>query len=287
MHLDWETTPLDGALLVAGQLSNDTPVDRRVRLENRLDGPVLPPRANGVPEAGWDENGYETVVPAGERVAVGYACPVLSTESPVTESPPTEPRVTEPPAELVANDRATADDAAEDTPLTLPAVVRRLGAAEPPRDAVPTRQFEADSVSARSVGDVGDVDDVDDACDVDPDVSQTTPRGKISGDPALALDDPVVTDADSPASDETPDAVSTWFSAVESRVGRAERLTSPSVATATATLAAAGGLGSVVDLQARVDVDAAHLRALAERAESLADRAESTDVSLRALRRLA
>lgn len=273
MQLDWETSSLDGVRLIAGRLSNDAPVDRRVRLENQLDGPVLPPRVDGVPEAGWDESGYETVVPAGERVAFGYACPTQSPESPVdppsTESSPTESTATEssppespptdPPVELVATDRATTGDADEDTPTSASAVVRRFGVARPPRDAVPARQFAAESV------------------------------GAMSDDDATSDDDGVTPDDDGETSTDgvTSDAVSAWFSAVERRVDRAERLTAPSVATATETLAAAGGLDRIDDLQPRVDADAAQLRTVAEQAESLADRAEATDVSLDALRRLA
>jgi hypothetical protein len=78
-----------------------------------------------------------------------------------------------------------------------------------------------------------------------------------------------------------------WLDSAERRIDRAERLTEPSVPTATAVLTEVGGLDAVERLQSAVDADAAQLRAVAERATALADRAERTDVALSALRKLA
>lgn len=76
MELEWSQRHKAGVALVSVRLRNETGLDRRVRLQNRLAGPVLPPRTEGVPEAGWDWDGVTVRVPAGETVALGYACPV-------------------------------------------------------------------------------------------------------------------------------------------------------------------------------------------------------------------
>lgn len=83
MELDWTTATVDGVTLVRVRLGNRRTVDRRVRLRNRLDGPVLPPRRQRAPEAGWDADGVSVVVPAESSVARGYACPAPDDEPPV------------------------------------------------------------------------------------------------------------------------------------------------------------------------------------------------------------
>ena len=83
MDIDWTQETRAGVTLVRARVRNDRATDRRVRLRNRLDGPVLPPRRNGTPEAGWDRDGVTTVVPAGGTVSLGYACPGPAREPPV------------------------------------------------------------------------------------------------------------------------------------------------------------------------------------------------------------
>jgi len=53
----------DGVTLVTVRLDG-AGVAQRVRLTNRLDGPVWPPRRRGVPAEGWNDDCFETVVPA-------------------------------------------------------------------------------------------------------------------------------------------------------------------------------------------------------------------------------
>jgi hypothetical protein len=121
MESDWTLTRIDGrddVALVTVELHNPSPVTRRVRVTNRLAGPLLPPRRAGVPESGWDEDGFTGVVPAGERIALGYACPAADAQ---------------PPVDVVDEGRA----AAEETETTAAAVVRGLDAARPPVDALP------------------------------------------------------------------------------------------------------------------------------------------------------
>ena len=92
--LDWETERTDGVTLVRLYVTSE--YRRRVRVENRLDGPVWPPRREGQPAAGWDGDAFEGVVTPGERLVAGYATPAQPTD---------------PPAEVVADDPADAETA--------------------------------------------------------------------------------------------------------------------------------------------------------------------------------
>jgi hypothetical protein len=87
---------------------------------------VVPPRRNGEPEAGWDREGVTTVVPAGEQLALGYACPAEAESPPVT-------------VEWVGDADGTERGA------TASGAMRRLGDARPPRavvggDSAPPRE---------------------------------------------------------------------------------------------------------------------------------------------------
>jgi len=126
MELDCETHRTDEVTLVTVRLENERATDRRVRLENRLDGPVLPPRRNGEPEVGWDRDGVTTVVPANTQEALGYACPAGPKSPPVG-------------IEWVGD----ADGTEQEAPVK--AAMRRLGDARPPRAVLgeehePTRE---------------------------------------------------------------------------------------------------------------------------------------------------
>jgi hypothetical protein len=68
------TTIVSGVTLVRVELRSTVDTDLRVRVANELDGPVLPPRREGVPAAGWDANGFRGIVPGSGRLGVGYAC---------------------------------------------------------------------------------------------------------------------------------------------------------------------------------------------------------------------
>jgi hypothetical protein len=121
MESDWSVTRLDGrddVALVTIELRNPSPVARRVRVENRLDGPVLPPRSAGVPDPEWDDDGFVGVVPAEGTRALGYATPAT----------PSRPAVT-----VVDEGRATG----QDDPSDASAAARELPGARPPVDAVP------------------------------------------------------------------------------------------------------------------------------------------------------
>lgn len=130
-RLDWHVTTAEGVTFVQVAVESDT--ERAVRIENCLSGPVWPPRAEGLPAPGWDEDGYEGTVPADRPLVLGYASPA-------------EP--TEPPVELV--DRGPPEDG-EDAP-TPRAVVHALGEAGPPRAAVPQIRVGADGAGVPENG---------------------------------------------------------------------------------------------------------------------------------------
>lgn len=124
MEHDARTTRTDGVTFVAVTVANDGSTPRRVRVENELDGPVWPPRTNGVPDEGWSEVGFETVLAPGERHGVGYATPAPPAD------PPVRVTATEVPAD--GDDGGTPDDG--DGNALDP--VRDLGDPRPPRDAL-------------------------------------------------------------------------------------------------------------------------------------------------------
>jgi hypothetical protein len=123
MESDWSVTPLDGrddVVLVTVDLRNPSPVDRRVRVTNRLDGPVLPPKRSGVPESGWDDDGFGGVVPADGRRSLGYACPAP---------------VKRPPVSVIDEGRDGGGASA-----TAAVAVRELGDPRPPGDSIPSER---------------------------------------------------------------------------------------------------------------------------------------------------
>jgi len=86
--LDWETDRTDGVTLVRLYVTAED--RRRVRIENRLDGPVWPPREEGQPAAGWDDDTFEGVVAPDHRLVAGYATPAQPADPPaevVTDEP--------------------------------------------------------------------------------------------------------------------------------------------------------------------------------------------------------
>jgi hypothetical protein len=120
MESDWSVTSLDGrddVTPVTVDLRNPSPVDRRVRVRNRLAGPVLPPRRGGVPDTGWDGDGFVGVVAAESRRSLGYACPATAERPPVS-----------------VVDEGRVDGDAGDPMAT---VLRELGDPRPPGDAIP------------------------------------------------------------------------------------------------------------------------------------------------------
>ena len=142
--LEWNVTRESGVTLVEAIVSREgTPVSRdpalSVTVESRLDGPVWPPRTDGVPVAGWSGDRFETTVPAGRPVAVGFASPAAPTD---------------PPVEIVDRRCGTVSSDGETDPSD---VLRALGDPAPPRDAVPApAPGDAERAPRETAGDADD-----------------------------------------------------------------------------------------------------------------------------------
>jgi hypothetical protein len=262
MELDWSVDREGDASLVGVRVRNDGAVPRRVRIESRLDSPVLPPRRGGVPESGWDAGGVTAVIDPGERASFGFA----ALADPV-----------DPPVEIASVEPAGADDGrttAENEPDLARAAVRDLESHRPPRRAV--AGAEAGDVVNDEGGDAETVDGEGDGVD-----GGTVDCEEGNGDAdRSAAPDP-------PPSAAGPDESDAWFAAVEARIERAERLAGADLATATAVVEEAGGLDAVEGLDERVAADAERLEAVRDRAAALAERAEESEVPIEALEALA
>ncbi|QKG92723.1 hypothetical protein HPS36_07620 [Halorubrum salinarum] len=281
MELDWSVDREGEASLVGVRVRNDGAVPRRVRIESRLDGPVLPPRRGGVPERGWDAGGVTAVIDPGERAAFGFAAVAEPVDPPV-EIAGVEPATAEP----NGDDAATGGDADR-----VRAAMRDLDSHRPPRQVVD---------GAAAVNGDGNVVDGDGSgsargSDSDEDETEQARSGDDAGsdDDADSIERAGEGDAERSATAESPpsaagaDGIDAWFAAVEDRVERAERLSGADLETATAAVQEAGGLDAVASLDERVATDAERLRAVRDRAAALAERAEASEVPTAALEDLA
>lgn len=122
VELDVQTERRDCVTFVAATVHNDASTARRLTLRTDC-RPVWPPRRQGVPAAGWCEDGVTLTVRPGRTTGVGFATP----------SAPDEPVLSV--AETVAVDGR--DGEPEHTEPTPEHVVRALGDPTPPTDAVP------------------------------------------------------------------------------------------------------------------------------------------------------
>jgi hypothetical protein len=276
-----------GITLVTGRIENpDRP--RRVRVENRLDGPVWPPRRRGVPAAGWSDACFECVLTAGETVALGYASPAPPTDPPlaVVETEPVDPEA--------VDDTFEPKSGVPSVDETPDGVVRELGSPRPPRDAVPVPDADEDPSVADSETNAAGTSQT--AEDTAPETAGK-PSGTARGTPSEPAEDlssgsgagtPNRRDGvETRPADSGPEAVEDWFAAVEARLDLADTLSGttrlPAVADA---LDRAGGLDGVRDTAERLDDDAEDLRRVADRASALADRAETATVPVEPIERL-
>ena len=194
--LEWSCERSDGVTLVSLVVGADRPC--RVRIENRLDGPVWPPRRRGRPVAGWDGDAFEGSVPADGRLTVGYATPA---------------RPADPPAEVVSTTPVEEDDesarlgvagpspAVDSTPA---GVVRELGDPLVPRDSVPIPEPDQADRSTTTA-------------------TRSTPGDGTGPESASAGDRP---GSDAPAESArvvVPGAVRAWLRDVEERLDAATR----------------------------------------------------------------
>ena len=270
MELDWTVEREGETSLVGFRLRNDGGVARRVRIESRLQAPVLPPRRGGVPEPGWDATGVTAVLDPGERAAFGFAA----------LAEPVEPPVEVASVEPAASDPDGGHAAAEEDDLAL-AAVRDLESHRPPRRAV--AEGEPADPDVGGCGDAGAAEEKGDAV-ARPADETDDPEGEKRAHESAP--DRSERDGATPTA-VTGDEVDAWFAAVEARIERAERLTDADLAGATAAVEEAGGLGAVEGLDARVAADAERLKAVRDRAAALAERAEASAVPTEALEALA
>lgn len=258
LEITVSTTTRSGVTLVHVELESTVDADLRVRIANGLDGPVLPPRPEGVPAAGWDAEGFRGVVPASGRLGVGYACPVSTPETrrSVDHGTTRERTDTEGESDAVSVELLGPADGAGAESASVEATIRSLGRARPPQDAVPVGVGARSPETTASDGTHRSADETD-AGPWATDATNTEPR----------------------AADAVPVAVADWFDGVESRVAVAERLTDASAEEATAVLAARGGVDALSGLPEAVAADEYALRAVAARADALADRAATTNAA--------
>ena len=270
MELSWTVDRAGDASLVRCRLRNDDAVPRRVRVESEFDAPVLPPRRAGVPADGWDANGVTLRVGRDERRGFGFATPAPPVDPPVeiADVEPIEPTASDGSVREVVGSAADGRDPGS-TPA---AALRELAEHRPPRAAV-DGDPEVDDRSEDTAA-------AGDARGSDRDRDEAESDDNADGGDDTEDDDDALARAD-------PGSVDDWFAAVESRIDRAERLTGADVATATEVVGDAGGVDPLADLDDRIDDDAERLRAVSERAASLAERAAETDVPVDALERLA
>ncbi|GAA0516265.1 hypothetical protein SAMN04488066_12519 [Halorubrum aquaticum] len=290
VDLSWSVEREDGVGFVACRVHNAAAVSRRVRVRNRTDATVLPPRRSGVPEGGWDAAGVTLRLESDERRAVGFAVVLPAGEE-----------VADPPVEITdASPIDDVDSPVDPSAATANAAVRSLGDHRPPRDAlVGSEPAERLGVVDGNAGN-GSTDDAASSSETDP-----TPSTEDDASTSPIEDDASTSLTDGDADDDTGGHVSRSdlegsrivsagaediddrLERAERRIERAERLTDADLATATDAVDRLGGVTAVATLAERVADDAATLRRLSERASSLAARAEGTDVPTEALERLA
>lgn len=250
MELDWETESVGGITLVSVRLTNERAVDRRVRLRNRLDGPVLPPRRQREPEAGWDRDGLTVIVPSERTVARGYACPAPNRE------PPVEIAAVSAPAEMTGTGEVVKD------------VIRDLGDARPPRAVLGEdpvfggREPRKRDQSRQNSGQPGSVKDRGSGPIEGTDQAESAPKAAL------------------------PPDFEDGLAPCRRRIETVEALGLASVSEATTLLDTNGGVVGVERLGKQLDDDAAALRTLAIEATALAVRARTATPPVDALRRL-
>ncbi len=254
----------DGVTLVTVHL-RDITGPTRVTVRNCLDGPVWPPRSEGLPEAGWTASGFSGVLTPGSH-ALGYATPARP------ESPPAEL------ADAVPVPEAETGEARSTSPAD---VVRELGDPSPPADAVPAAQSSPPEPTAHSE-DGGSGPTVERA-------KSPTPAAPVAGEhggPGDRRAGSPDTDAEDVHTAGLPPALGPWLAEMERRTDTAETLAAAeTLPEATRAVHEVGGLAEV---RALADAgDEAQLRRLARRARRLADRRAGARIPVETLAALA
>ena len=301
--VETDATRLDGVVLVTCRLHNRTTTPRAVRLRDELPGETLPPRRDGVPERGWDDDTYTAVVPPETTHAVGYAS---TSDGPLPDTPATLVAVDDP-ATLVDTDdrvgharRELADWAppAEILPQRLVADGGPTDGETSDREAVDGEASDGETSDREAVdGEASDGETSDEGASEDAETANTgtTKDGETGTESGCHSSSAANTVALTPVggSDDTdrapfadgaiPTVVAAYLDAAAERIDRA-------AATAEGVQAATDALRDThhtpVTLEQAVARDEAALRALAERAATLADRAAAASVPVDSLRRL-
>ncbi|MUV49137.1 hypothetical protein [Haloarcula sp. CBA1122] len=251
---DCRAERVDGVTLVTATVG-DVTEPTRITVRNCLDGPLWPPRKQGVPEAGWTEDGFEGIVGPGTH-ALGYATP-----APLSDQP----------ADLVRAEPTSDTTPADERLDSADAVLRELGDPSPPVDAVPAGEPSqaAEAASRRSNESTVEQEMDPQRATVKSPAESRTPSGQRPDQ-------------------QLPDAVSQWLETVARRVDRAERLAeADSLSAATAAVRAADGLSGVRTVARRGDTDEQMSAARGPAGRRLADRRAAATVPTETLSRLA
>jgi len=262
----------DGVTLVTVRLDG-AGVAQRVRLTNRLDGPVWPPRRRGVPAEGWNDDCFETVVPADGVVAVGYASPEPPVDAPVA-----------------VVDREIVDEGAIGESVTAADAIRELGDPSPPRDAVPVPVDHSPDPSEQA--NQSSTDQATDGHSPPPaGDGASVPEPEPTDRPARSDQRSAAKTDQNPGEQSVngvPAAVGGWLDEVDERLATAEQLAAAeTVPEATAGMRAAGGLDGAEALVERLQQERQALESVADRADELAERTAAVDVPLETLERIA
>lgn len=270
--LDWQQRRTDGVTLVELLVTSERTC--HVRIESTLT-PVWPPRRQGVPDTGWTDNTFEGTIQDGGRLVLGFATPAEPTDPPAVLETEEEPSETVEPRDIV----------------------RALGDAAPPRDALPAPKLgETETTAVEREPTVGET------------VSTTPERSSSSTTDARNCEQPATCQQGTGPdlgvragargrvpnnpdtnhfSDAAPAVLEAWFDEINSRLATAERLTSlESAEAASDAVERAGGLQAVEQLQAQLATDREQLEKLATRQESLTQRLDAVDIPVQALDRL-
>ncbi|APX97349.1 DUF7857 domain-containing protein [Natronorubrum daqingense] len=81
--LDYDVTRRDGVTFVTALVRNTQTTPQTVRLESRLEGPVWPPRRDGVTAPEWDGKTWNGTIKPGRTRGIGFASPAQPTEPPL------------------------------------------------------------------------------------------------------------------------------------------------------------------------------------------------------------
>jgi len=118
--VETDTDRRDGVTLVTARVRNTLGTPQTVRLVNRLDGPVWPPRFGDVTAPEWTDGTWEGTLRPGQCLGVGYATPAPPFDDP-----------DETPLEVASSTRSTGDESVDSRE-----VLASLDDWSPPSDTV-------------------------------------------------------------------------------------------------------------------------------------------------------